>query len=162
MGVRNSPGGRPLSAVVPLRRTSFSACAKAGTDTAVTSTPCAPPPVCLHNLGGGASGVVLFTVTSAPSWRGKSELLVTKGIKESEARPGEWIPISAVGGLEPYRRAIHPRPRALRSQRLTHGAKDPSQRSKVAVLWQVRDIVADRLFSEAAIHGLAAHVLGFA
>ena len=44
------------------------------------------------------------------------------------------------------------------------GAKDRGQRSKVAVLWQARDIVrrADGVFSEAAIHGVAAHVLGFA
>ena len=50
MGVWNSPGGRPTRLMVPFRRTIFSACANAGGETAVTSTPCAPPPVCLDNL----------------------------------------------------------------------------------------------------------------
>jgi hypothetical protein len=39
MGVRNSPGGRPTRLMVPFRRTILSACANAGGETAVTSTP---------------------------------------------------------------------------------------------------------------------------
>ncbi|AKQ41599.1 hypothetical protein CP97_05485 [Aurantiacibacter atlanticus] len=39
IGVGNSPGGSPVKAMVPFLRTIFRACANAGTETAVTSTP---------------------------------------------------------------------------------------------------------------------------
>ena len=39
----NFPGGRPLSTMVPPRRSVPIACSNAFGDTAVTSTPCAPP-----------------------------------------------------------------------------------------------------------------------
>src|SRR5262249_30292031 len=43
IGVWNSPGGSPTRLTVPLRRTSLSGCANAAGDTAVASTPSAPP-----------------------------------------------------------------------------------------------------------------------
>ena len=67
----NSPGGRPTRATVPLRRTIWIAWWKAGSDGAVTSAPCVPPPVCLTTCA-GASDSSALTVTSAPDARASS------------------------------------------------------------------------------------------
>ena len=68
IGVAKSPGGRPTRLTVPRRRAMWIACANAGGETAVTSTPCAPPLVAFITCS-TASGDSAFTATSAPRVR---------------------------------------------------------------------------------------------
>ncbi|PAV92720.1 hypothetical protein WR25_21443 [Diploscapter pachys] len=69
-----SPGGRPFSATVPPRAIMPTACVNAFSLTAVTSAPCAPPPVSRLIAAAGSASVRALTVTFAPSRRARSSL----------------------------------------------------------------------------------------
>src|SRR5580704_4044507 len=73
MRVSKLPGGSPTKATVPLRRTRRSAWVNALGDTAVTSTPCAPPPVSFMTCR-AASGAPASMAASAPRERASASL----------------------------------------------------------------------------------------
>ncbi|MNL23406.1 hypothetical protein D3C87_1447940 [compost metagenome] len=69
-----SPGGRPFRATVAPREVMPRACSNALGDTAVTSTPWAPPSVWRLMSAAGSFEVLALTVTLAPSRRARSSL----------------------------------------------------------------------------------------
>ena len=141
-----------------------SACAKAGGDTAVTSTPCAPPPVAfshlLHRVGPCA-----FTATSAPRVRANASLSL--GDVERHDMKAHRLGVldrdmaeaADAGDRHPF---AWPRLGLLQS--FVGGdarTQNRCERGEVGLFGQASDIGrrTDRVLGEAAIDAVAAIVL---
>ena len=167
IGVGKFPGGRPTRLTVPFLRTSSSAWVNAGTETAVTSTPCAPPPVALTTCA-AASGRLASTAMSAPSLRASAELLLGDVQRRDVEAHGAGVlncdvtESSDAGDREPLTRASFGFLDALVSG--NPGTKNRRHGCKVDAVRKSSDVgrTADRVFSEAAVHAVAATALGLA